>query len=63
MICILHGLPPPPFEFDMSNHFFLNLVAMNSPNSSANLKLTILLYKRKNMVFVFSKCLKKEKLP
>lgn len=52
------------FYLSLTSRIIFKFVAIDSPNNcSTNLELTILLYKSKNMVFVFSKCLKKEKPP
>lgn len=54
MIYILHDV----FCLSLTCRITFDFVAVDSPNGSANLKLTTLLCKRKNGV-VFSKCLKK----
>lgn len=59
VIYILHDI----FYLSLTCRIIFNFMAIYSPNSSANLKLTKLLCKKKS-VFVFSKCLKKTpKLP
>lgn len=55
MIYILHDV----FCLSLTCRITFDFMAVDSPNGSANLKLTTLLCKRKNGV-VFSKCLKKK---
>lgn len=57
MIYILHDV----FCLSLTCRITFDFMAVDSPNGSANLKLTTLLCKRKNGV-VFSKCLKKKYL-
>lgn len=57
MIYILHDV----FCLSLTCRITFDFMAVDSPNGSANLKLTTLLCKRKNGV-VFSKCLKKKSI-
>lgn len=56
VIYILHDI----FHLSLTCRIIFNFMAIYSPNSSVNLKLTKLLCKKTTVVFVFSKCLKKQ---